>query len=301
VSQEPLISVALPVRNAILTLPLALASIRAQTFEDWELLVMDDGSTDGSRRLADRIAGVDPRVRVLEPAGPSGLPARLNQAIDAARGSFFARMDADDIAYPERFALQMDFLRSHSEVSLLGTGMTIFDDAGRARGQRVAPARHEEICVLSSIVFHLYHPTWMGRIEWFRRHRYDETAPRAQDQGLLHRTFRESRFANLPELLLGYREARLPLKATLRGRVIHARRIAARSLSEGRPVAALTSIAGHAARGTIDAVGHAVWPEGVLRLRAKPLSPEQQARWRAVWELVNELAGSSAADAHPGR
>ena len=276
------------------TLPLAIASIRAQTFEDWELLVMDDGSTDGSRQLADRLAKVDARVRVFEPAGSSALPARLNQAIDAARGALFARMDADDIAYPERFALQTDFLRSHPEVSLLGTPIVIFDDDGAARGQRGAPSRHEEICALSSIVFRLYHPTWMGRIEWFRRYRYDEAAPRSQDQDLLHRTFRQSRFANLPEPLLGYREARLPLKATLKGRAILARRIAARSLGEGRPIVALTSLVGHAARGTLDVVGQAVWPEGVLRLRAKPLTPEQRAHWRAVWELVNEVASSAS-------
>jgi hypothetical protein len=238
---------------------------------------------------------MDSRVRVLERAGPPGLPARLNQAIDAARGALFARMDADDIAYPERFALQVKFLRSCLEVSLLGTGMTIFDDTGVARGQRVAPAKHEEICALSSVVFPLYHPTWMGRIEWFRRHRYDETALRSEDQSLLHRTFRESQFANLPEPLLGYREARLPLMATLKGRANFVRGIAARSLGEGRPIAALTSIAGHAARGTIDVVGQAVWPEGVLRLRAKPLSPEQRAHWQVVWDLVNELAGSGVA------
>ena len=294
-SKEPLISVALPVHNAVLTLPLALASIRAQTFEDWELLVMDDGSTDGSRPLAHQFARTDPRVRVLQPAGRSGLPARLNQAIDAARGAFFARMDADDIAYPERFALQAGFLQSNSEVSLLGTAITVFDDAGVARGQRAAPARHEEICALSSVVFRLYHPTWMGRTEWFRRHRYDETASRAQDQDLLHRAFRESRFSNLPQLLLGYRETRLPLKATLKGRAIHARRVAVRSVGERRPIPALKSVAGHAARGAIDAVGHVVWPQGVLRLRAKPLTPEQEARWQAVWQLVNELARTFSA------
>jgi glycosyltransferase involved in cell wall biosynthesis len=114
------ISVLMPVRNAVTSVPRAVASIRAQTCEDWEMLVVDDGSTDGTLECLREIARVDPRIRVL-PCPPRGIAAALNTALAAAQGNFIARMDADDECRPERLAEQVAYLRSpaHRDIGLV--------------------------------------------------------------------------------------------------------------------------------------------------------------------------------------
>ena len=91
----PEVSVLLPVRDGARTLPLAILSVLQQSFRDFELLVLDDGSADASPEIALRFA--DPRVRLLRDGVKRGLAARLNQGIDAAAGRYIARMDADDV------------------------------------------------------------------------------------------------------------------------------------------------------------------------------------------------------------
>src|SRR3954447_2265523 len=99
-SSAPLVSVGMPVFNVEKTILEAVESIRCQTFTDWELLVIDNGSTDGTREL---LAGIsDPRVRVITHDENVGLGQRLNEAVAQARGEYFARLDGDDISYPER-------------------------------------------------------------------------------------------------------------------------------------------------------------------------------------------------------
>lgn len=99
----------LPARDAAATLPRAVASIRAQTFSDWELVVVDDGSADGTAELLAAVAGAEPRLRVLR-RPREGLVAALNAGLAAARGELIARMDADDEALPERLAAQVAWL-----------------------------------------------------------------------------------------------------------------------------------------------------------------------------------------------
>src|SRR5271165_2292928 len=107
----PLVSVLLPARNSAPTLALALRSVLAQTYAHWELLLLDDGSSDGTVELARGIA--DPRIRLLADGRWQGLGARLNQGLAAAQGELIARLDADDLAFPERFARQVEYLYKH--------------------------------------------------------------------------------------------------------------------------------------------------------------------------------------------
>ncbi len=105
---EPVVSVVLPVRNGAATLARALESVRAQTFTAWELVVVDDGSTDGTADLAAAVARAERRARVLRPAAAgAGIVAALNTGIAAARGRWIARLDADDAMHPERLAAQV--------------------------------------------------------------------------------------------------------------------------------------------------------------------------------------------------
>src|SRR4051794_36827493 len=117
----PLVSIGMPVRNNEKTLGVAVRSIVRQTYPQWELLLINDGSTDGTLEVARGFC--DERIRVIDEPESRGLPARLNQAVAAARGEYFARMDGDDLSYPERLERQVAYLQAHPEVDLVGAWM----------------------------------------------------------------------------------------------------------------------------------------------------------------------------------
>lgn len=216
-THSPLISVLLPVRNGAATLPLAIRSLLLQSFADFELLILDDGSSDGTVDIVRNIE--DPRVLLFQDSVNKGLSARLNQGIDVARGKYIARMDADDISFPRRFQLQLEYLESHPEVDLLGTRAVVFRDDGDIIGLLPFGATHDEICARLWRGVPLPHPTWMGKSTWFRKHRYRKPEVlRAEDQELLLRAAPESCYASLDEVLLGYRQGSFQFTKTLRAR-----------------------------------------------------------------------------------
>lgn len=113
----PQVSILLPVRNEERLLPAALASLYRQTLRDWELIAVDDGSTDATGKLLDAAAACDPRVRVLHRPG-EGLVAALNAGLAKCRAPLVARMDGDDICHPRRLQCQAALLEAHPEVTL---------------------------------------------------------------------------------------------------------------------------------------------------------------------------------------
>jgi len=119
----PEISVVIPVRDAGARLREALDSISAQTFADWECLVVDDGSTDGSRRAAAEYAAADARFRTLS-VGGAGLVSALNAGLREARAPLVARMDADDISVPARLESQVALMRANPEITLCARDMS---------------------------------------------------------------------------------------------------------------------------------------------------------------------------------
>jgi glycosyltransferase involved in cell wall biosynthesis len=125
----PRISVLLPVRNAAPWLDASLASLWRQTFVDFEVIAVDDGSTDASGDVLDRAAARERRLRVVH-TPPVGLPAALNQALALARATLVARQDADDLSHRRRLELQHDFLARHRRVSVVGCRVRLFPSAG---------------------------------------------------------------------------------------------------------------------------------------------------------------------------
>ena len=200
----PLVTVALPVYNAGKYLRPAIFSIINQTFKNWELLVIDDGSTDNAIQ---ELAGInDVRIKIFRDGKNRGLAVRLNEAINMAKGSYFARMDSDDISYPERLARQLAMLHSDSRLDLVATRAITIDEDDNATGLFPFAIYHEEICARPWQGFYLPHPTWMGKIEWFRKHWYTVPAPYyCEDQELLLRSYRDSHFYTLNEILFAYR------------------------------------------------------------------------------------------------
>src|ERR1700733_15711426 len=119
----PMISIAMPFYNSAATLELSIRSILNQTYGDFELLLCNDGSDDHGLAIARSFD--DPRVICWSDGRRRRLAARLNECIDRARGRYLARMDADDIAYPDRLAQQLDFLSNHAEVDLCSAGAMV--------------------------------------------------------------------------------------------------------------------------------------------------------------------------------
>lgn len=218
---SPVVSVLLPVRNAAPTLALALRSLLTQTFADFEVLVLDDGSTDSGMAIAHGFGDV--RIRVTEDPVSRGLAERLNLGIDLAHGRYVARMDADDVAFPERLARQVAFLDAHPDVDLVGARAIAFRPDGTVVGLLPFRATHAELVATPWRGIPLAHPTWMGRAQWFRRHRYrTPEVRRAEDQELLLRASADSRYACLDAVLLGYRQPhRYELRRTLVARIAY--------------------------------------------------------------------------------
>lgn len=217
--EAPLVSIGMPVFNGGPALHVAVRSILAQTMPDWELLLIDDGSTDGQ---PDAVAALgDPRIRFVKDGRNKGLSARLNETIDMARGRYFARMDHDDISHPDRLRIQVAALEANREVDLLATRCIRISDELRFDGYMPFADRHEDICARPWFRLPMTHPSWMGRMEWFRRFRYPVPAPYyAEDFELLLRACDSSRFAALPDVLLAYRvRTRIELKKILRARL----------------------------------------------------------------------------------
>ena len=155
----PLVTVAMPVYNAGNYLRLAVASIVKQTFTDWELLVMDDASNDGALDYVAKLG--DPRIRVLRDGHRTGIAVRLNQAVGLARGQYFARMDADDVSFPDRFARQVAALEGDGELDLVATRAITIDESNHVRGNFPYALSHTRICARPWLGFHFPHPTWM--------------------------------------------------------------------------------------------------------------------------------------------
>ncbi len=200
----PLITVAMPVYNAGKYLRLAVLSIVGQTYSNWELLIIDDGSTDNSlKNIADL---KDERIKILSDGNNRGLAVRLNESIDLARGLYFARMDGDDICYPERFSQQITAFENNPELDLLATRVITIDENNQITGLFPYAISHEEICAQPWLGFYLPHPTWMGKTDWFRKYRYTIPGPYCcEDQELLLRSYHNSHLETLDEILLAYR------------------------------------------------------------------------------------------------
>jgi glycosyltransferase involved in cell wall biosynthesis len=215
--KNPAVSVILPVFNGARTIVLAVDSILAQSFPDFELIVINDGSSDNTVELLRRFD--DPRLKLISDDQNKGLAARLNEGTTLAKGKYIARMDADDLAFPERLQKQVTFLNDHPDIDLLATRAIVFSEARGAIGLLPFFLTHEEITRAPWRGIPMPHPTWMGRRVWFEKNPYrTPEVKRAEDQELLLRALGKSRYACLPDILLAYRQDSFELLKTLTAR-----------------------------------------------------------------------------------
>lgn len=202
----PRVTVLMAVYNDEAHLSEAVTSILTQDFNDFELLIIDDASTDGSSAILRKLTLHDPRIKVIRNDVNNGLGQALALGVKEARGDYVIRMDADDLAVPGRLRRQVEYLDQHPQIDILGGGAVEIDYAGTVGPRRVMPLEHDRI-VGSIWACPLIHPTVA-----FRRRRvlaagnYNPALRRRQDYELWFRCVREGlRFANLAEPLVYYR------------------------------------------------------------------------------------------------
>lgn len=282
----PLVSIGMPAFNCRETLAVAIRSILNQTYDNWELLVMEDGSSDGTLEVARCFS--DARISVHSDNSHKGLVPRLNQAVEISRGKYFARMDADDVAYPGRLERQVEYLQRHREVDLVGCRMLMFKGDGIAFGYRPTPETHEGICRQPSDGLRIAHATLMGCTSWFRAHPYGPNNPRAEDQVLLLRSHTTSHFACLPEILYGCREDQLLLRKILVGRYGFAKGVLREFLGRRKYFIAVGGVFKQLCKAHVDVFAVLTGLNyQVLTHRARPLQPESLQRWTQVWSRVS--------------
>lgn len=198
------VTLLLPVYNGAETLARAIHSILNQTYPDWQLLILEDGSNDATLSIAQSFK--DKRIKIVSDGRHLGIVARLNQGIQLCDSKYIARMDADDVSYPERLEKQVTFLNANPTIDLIGTAIRVVNKEGKPVRQHIFPTSHNQIVSqpwLKSIS--VAHPTWCGRKEWFQYRQYRNYV-RNEDQELLLRAHNESSYANLPDILLDYFE-----------------------------------------------------------------------------------------------
>ena len=205
-SPGPLVSVVLPVHNGAPFLHAAIESLLQQTFSSLEIVVVDDGSDDGSLGIAQKFAASDPRVTVLALAH-GGMAHALNAGVAASRGRYIARMDADDISYPDRLRKQVDFLEANPECVLVGCAIEVMDESGAPVGFLYYDGEHHAIVDnLLNGRSGIAHPTVVVRREaLLAAGGYDAALYPSEDFGLWLRMCEHGDLRNLQEPLLRYR------------------------------------------------------------------------------------------------
>ena len=198
------ITVLLPVYNAVQYLDEALRSLLGQSMNDFVILALDDGSTDGS--LERLYLSTDPRLRVAPSTKNLGLGATLRRGLDLCDTEFFARMDADDRCTPIRLAKQLEFLHAHPEVGMVGTQFRYFGTSGKATISPQMPLEHGEIQRgLLEKRLSIVHGSILARTDVVKRVGGYRVQGMGEDWDMFLRMGESSKLANLPDMLYEWR------------------------------------------------------------------------------------------------
>ena len=203
---KPKVTVFIPVHNREDYICVAVNSILAQTFENFELVVVDDGSTDRTVEVLESYS--DPRLRIGRNPGNLGIPATRNHGLDLARGEYIALLDSDDHAYPRRLERQVKYLDANPDITQVGSWCSFMDSHGNMLDKvRRQPLKPEDIH--AHLLFHcpVINRTVMARTGSLRGLGYDTDFPRCQDYDMHCRLVTSGHLlANLPEILVCGRE-----------------------------------------------------------------------------------------------
>lgn len=201
-----MISVILPVWNGERFLEASIESILNQSFKDFELIIVDDYSSDDTPIIIKKYSKIDMRIRIFRNSSRRGVGATLNRAIKNSKGKYLARSDADDLMAPDRLEFEVAFLQKHPSVVAVGSWVREINSFGVAIGERKMPITHKGIVEMMFYAMGMQNPSVM-----FNRGLIPKNFPWCKETGfvddldLLFRLIPFGKFANIPKLLVDYR------------------------------------------------------------------------------------------------
>jgi glycosyltransferase involved in cell wall biosynthesis len=274
----PRVSVVMPVRNGERFLSQAVESVRTQTLADLELIAVDDCSTDSTGRILEQSAAADPRIRVVAGTG-TGISAALNAGWHEARGDYVARLDADDVAFPERLERQVRFLDAHPDVAVVGSAAIVIDAGGRRLATTWSPTGGRAIRSTLRRRNCMTHPSVLIRrtaLEAAGGYRFDHV----EDYDLWLRLSERHELANLSDATILYR--------------VHPDQTSFQELTEQvRRAVAVRKASSLRRRGEVDPLGDAVelTPDVVARIELdeREVAAALESEWLTRASLLGEL------------
>lgn len=212
-SNSSLVSVLMPVFNGIETIELAIKSLLLQTYENWELIIVNDGSTDGTKLYLDNLILTDARFKVIHLAKNMGRGYARNQCLENAKGEFVAFLDSDDLCMPTKLQKQVEFLENNQEISLVGCGVGILDDLSQVnyvRGNKNEVFVHVNYQNLNFVA-----PSVMFKRFLDPNLRYNQKLDIMEDVDFFNRYLLNRKYTNISEVLYIYSEIGLISKSKL--------------------------------------------------------------------------------------
>lgn len=200
IKKEPIVTIGISFYNPGKLLELAIRSVFAQSYKNWELILIDDGSTDGSFEMCKNIK--DKRIKIFSDRKNLGLAARKNQIIELATGEYIAWLDADDIMHPKRVEIKLKYMEENPQLEAIASGAYILDRNNNVLGiRRGKKPTSEEIFTRGGYI----HPTLFARTVWYRDNLYSTRYPYAEDRELFARTVKSAKIFVIEDPLYFYR------------------------------------------------------------------------------------------------
>lgn len=205
--KQPLVSVIMPVYNAVNFVETAIASIQAQTYPNWELIVVDDLSTDGTWEIVQEWASNDQRITAYRNGRHRGVAGAANLALTMAKGDLVARMDADDISFPDRLSKQVTFLNENPETVAVGGQCLLIDKEGKNTGSKKFPLDFKSVKRMMFYSIPVQQPSLMINLKRLPRNFvwYEESFHTAEEVELLFKFFKYGQVVNINDYVLQYR------------------------------------------------------------------------------------------------
>ena len=203
--REPLVSIVMPIYNSETYLDEAILSIIHQTYKNWELLIINEfGSNEEGKRIINRYAAIDSRIRLIQNSERLGIAESLNEGLRQAKGEYIARMDGDDISLPERIEKQVEFMESNNDILLCGVQVEVFGSEKWDWKLETDPAR-----IRTDALFYspCVHPTILFRRDVINKYNvfYNKDYKASEDYDFFTRILEFGEIANLKEVLFKYR------------------------------------------------------------------------------------------------